>query len=140
MGNTTFPYCRAVIAKRKEKHIVQTSNQKIFIFVNMSNKATILKKITELATIKFPDSEIYLYGSRARGDANKISDWDLLILLHSKNISFDLETSLMDEFYELELETGEIFSPLIYSKYDWSINHISTSLFQNIQKEGIRIK
>jgi len=112
----------------------------IAIFVDMSKKSIILKRIYELATDKFPDSEIYLYGSRARNDDRKISDWDLLILINSRHISFNLETSLMDEFYELELETGEIFSPLIYSKYDWSRNHISTSLFQNIQKEGIRIK
>jgi len=106
----------------------------------MSKRSRILKKITELATVKFPDSEIYLFESRVHGNANKISVWDLLILLNSKIISFDLEISLMDEFYEPELETGEIFSPLIYSKYDWSGNHISTPLFQHIQKEGIRIK
>jgi len=32
------------------------------------------------------------------------------------HVPFDFETKFMDEFYELELETGEIFSPLIYSK------------------------
>jgi uncharacterized protein len=106
----------------------------------MSKKETILKRITELAFLKYPDSEIYLYGSRARGDSKKLSDWDLLILLNAKNISFEIETKLMDEFYELELETGEIFSTLVYSKTEWSKNHSLTPLFENIQKEGIRIK
>jgi predicted nucleotidyltransferase len=106
----------------------------------MSKKETILKKITELAFSKYPDSEIYLYGSRARGDSKKLSDWDLLILLNAKNISFEIETKLMDEFYELELETGEIFSTLVYSKTEWSRNHSLTPLFENIQKQGIRIK
>jgi predicted nucleotidyltransferase len=106
----------------------------------MSIKNKILKRITELALAKYPDSEIYLYGSQARGDAKEFSDWDLLILLNNKNISFEIETSLMDEFYELELETGEIFSPLIYSKTDWTNNHSSSSLFENIQREGIKIK
>lgn len=46
----------------------------------------------------------------------------------------------MDEFYELELETGEIISPLIYSKTDWDRNHSFTPLYENIQKEGIKIK
>ena len=86
------------------------------------------------------DSEVYLYGSQTRGDAKKFSDWDLLILLNSTNISFDFETKLMDEFYELELETGEIFSPLIYSKSDWQSNHSITPLFENIQKEGVKLK
>jgi predicted nucleotidyltransferase len=106
----------------------------------MSKKETILKRITELAFSKYPDSEIYLYGSRARGDSKNLSDWDLLILLNAKNISFEIETKLMDEFYELELETGEIFSTLVYSKTEWSKNHSLTPLFENIQKEGIRIK
>ena len=100
----------------------------------------ILKKITELALSKYPDSEIYLFGSRARDEAKKLSDWDLLILLNKKEISFELETKIMDEFFELELETGEIISPLIYSKTDWIKNHSFTPLFEIIKKEGIRIQ
>ena len=46
----------------------------------------------------------------------------------------------MDDFYELELETGEIFSPLFYSKNDWNFNLKITPLFENIEKEGIKIK
>ncbi|MCP4552988.1 MAG: nucleotidyltransferase domain-containing protein [Bacteroidetes bacterium] len=99
-----------------------------------------MKKIIGIANSKYPDSEMYLYGSQARGDARKLSDWDLLILLNSKSISFDIETKLMDDFYELELETGEIISPLIYSKADWNDKHYYTTLFENIEKEGIKIK
>ena len=106
----------------------------------MSRKEKILKKIIGVVNKNDPDSEIYLYGSRARGDARKLSDWDLLILLNKKSITFDLETRFMDEFYEIELETGEVISPLIYSKKDWIENHSITSLFENIQKEGVRIK
>lgn len=106
----------------------------------MSRKEQILQKIIGAATKTDPYSEVYLYGSRARGDAKKLSDWDLLILLNSKNISFDFETKFMDVFYEIELETGAIISPLIYSKNDWTENHSMTQLFENIQKEGIRIK
>lgn len=100
----------------------------------------IINRIIGIANSKFPDSEIYLYGSQARGDSKKLSDWDLLILLNLKSVSFDIETNLMDEFYELELETGEIISPLIYSKTDWLEKHSATPLYENIQKEGIRVK
>ena len=106
----------------------------------MRKRDNIINKILRIADAKYPDSEVYLYGSQARGDAKSLSDWDLLILLNSKNVSFDIETKLMDEFYELELETGNIISPLIYSKSDWDINHSITPLYENIQKEGIKIK
>jgi predicted nucleotidyltransferase len=106
----------------------------------MLKKENIIQKIVTLAISKIPDSEIYLYGSRARGDNNRLSDWDLLVLLNSKNIFFEYETKIMDEFYELELETGQVFSPLIYSKTEWEQNHTLTTLYENIQQEGIRIK
>ena len=106
----------------------------------MNHRDKIIDQIVKITGSKYSDSEIYLYGSRARGDSKKMSDWDLLILLNLNSISFELETKLMDDFYELELETGEIFSPLIYSKKDWNKNHSFTPLYENIQKEGIRIK
>ena len=93
-----------------------------------------------MANSKYPDSEIYLYGSQARGDSKIFSDWDLLILFNLQNISFDLETKVMDDFYDVELETGAVISPLIYSKTDWNERHSMTPLYENIKKEGIRIK
>ena len=106
----------------------------------MSKKEQILQMIKKVVDKNAPDSEVYLYGSQARGNAKKLSNWDLLILLNTPNVSFDLETKFMDEFYELELITGEIFSPLIYSKNDWNTNYTITPFYENIQKEGIRLK
>ncbi len=106
----------------------------------MIDKEQILQRIIRVVDTNAPDSEIYLYGSRARGDSKKFSDWDLLILLNRQNIAFEIETKFMDDFYEIELETGEIISPLIYSKSDWNKNHSITPLYENIQKEGVRIK
>ena len=70
----------------------------------------ILLKIKQAVYNSDPEAEIILYGSRARKDFNKVSDWDLLVLLNTSNLSFDLETKLMDDIYELEIETGEIIS------------------------------
>ena len=97
----------------------------------MSKKEQIIQMIKKVVEKNAPDSEVYLYGSQARGKAKKLSDWDLLILLNTPNVSFDFETKFMDEFYELELRTGEIFSPS---------NYTVTPFYENIQKEGIRLK
>ena len=106
----------------------------------MSKYDQIVQRIVSVANKTAPDSKVYLYGSRARGTAHKLSDWDVLVLLNSANISFEFETSLMNEFFELELETGEIISPMIYSRQEWNEKYSITPLFENIQKEGIRIK
>ena len=106
----------------------------------MSKKEVIINKIIKVVNKNAPDSEVYLYGSQARGNPKKLSDWDILILLNSPKISFDLETQFMDAFYDLELKTGEIISPLIYSKSDWKHNYSITPLFENIKNEGVRLK
>jgi len=105
----------------------------------MSKLDRITQKIRELTLSKYPEAEVYLYGSQARNDAKAMSDWDLLILLNTKNVSFSLETEIMDEFYEIELETGEIISPMIYPKEEWGKKYRNTPLYQNITKEAIRL-
>lgn len=106
----------------------------------MSKYDQIVQRIVSMANRTVPDAEVYLYGSRARGTAHKLSDWDVLVLLNSVNISFEFETNLMDEFYEIALETGEVISPMIYSRQEWNEKYSITPLFENIKKEGIRIK
>ena len=106
----------------------------------MNKRNKILNRIIGVVDKTAPGAEVYLYGSRARGDAKRLSDWDILILLHSKSISFDLETKFMNEFYEVELETGEIISPLVYTKHDWNERRSITPLYENIKKEGVRIR
>ncbi len=47
----------------------------------MTRHEKIIGKIAELTKAKYPDAEVYLYGSQARGDNSYLSDWDLLILI-----------------------------------------------------------
>ena len=99
----------------------------------------ILIKIKQAVYHSDPNAEIILYGSRASGVAKTFSDWDLLVLLNTLNLSFDQETTLMDDLYDVEIDTGEVISPMIYTKKDWKENHFITPLFENIEKEGIRL-
>ena len=46
------------------------------------NKTEVIESIRQVASTVLPQgSKLYLYGSRARGDAHEDSDWDLLLLL-----------------------------------------------------------
>ncbi len=61
------------------------------------------------------------------------------MLLNTRTVSFETETRLMDEFYELELETGAVICPLIYAKDDWHSHHHFSALYDNIQNEGLKL-
>ena len=90
---------------------------------------------TEIKRID-PKAKVVLFGSRARGDAKKDSDWDLLILIDSLNIR-EKEDLFRDKLYDLELETGEIISMFVYNNKDWTSRHKITPLYKSIKKEGV---
>ena len=78
----------------------------------MNPKYQIIDRIVSVVNKTAPLSQVFLYGSRAKGNAGKSSDWDVLILMNINKVTFSYETGFMDAFYELELETDEVLSPL----------------------------
>lgn len=105
----------------------------------MNPKYQIIDRIVSVVNKTAPLSQVFLYGSRAKGNAGKSSDWDVLILMNKNKVTFSDETGFMDAFYELELETGEVLSPLIYARNEWKKKYLHTALFENIKRDGIRI-
>ncbi|MDT3738600.1 MAG: nucleotidyltransferase domain-containing protein [Candidatus Kapabacteria bacterium] len=99
----------------------------------------ILRRIKDCVRQKSPDAEIILFGSRARGESNKDSDWDILILLRQSIVNHSLEREYRDELYNIELSIGQSVSALIFSKNEWENKHRVTPLFDNIQREGINL-
>ncbi|MBN7809871.1 nucleotidyltransferase domain-containing protein [Algoriphagus sp. H41] len=103
-------------------------------------KSAILDEITNLAAEKYPNAELVLFGSHATGAARPDSDWDILLLLDQETVDPETEKSIMNDFYELELATGAVISPLIYSKRLWNQSRPVTPLFKSIRKEGILLR
>ena len=85
-----------------------------------------------------PKAEIILYGSRARGDERKDSDWDILVLTDYP-VDLNKERTFRDNLYDLELQTGEPFSIFVYSKNDWTTKQRITPFYSNVIQEGIRL-
>ncbi|MEA3317542.1 MAG: nucleotidyltransferase domain-containing protein, partial [Bacteroidota bacterium] len=79
------------------------------------------------------------YGSRAREDNRKNSDWDLLILVDAEKITNKIEDKFRDSLYDIELEIGQIISILIYPKYYWKNTLKYAPLYKNVSHEGIRL-
>jgi predicted nucleotidyltransferase len=102
----------------------------------MNDSSYILKEIKRIVLEQYPSAKIYLYGSRAKGSASKESDWDLLILLNKNKITTDIERSITYLLYDLEFETGELISPMIYAENEWNTKYRITPFYQNVMNEG----
>ena len=104
----------------------------------MKDKSEILHLIKKSVKELEPNSEIILYGSRARGDEREDSDWDVLILVP---YSSDLkeEQKFRHKLFDLELQFGQAISTLVKSKKEWESKFQMTPLYQNIRQEGITL-
>ena len=98
-----------------------------------------LHRIKSSIMDKDPNAEIYLYGSRARGDSRLDSDWDILVITPKDKVTFDYESDLRDPIFDIELESGQIISLLVYSKSYWKNKMLYSPLFSNVQREGVKI-
>lgn len=80
-----------------------------------------------------------LFGSVARGDSQRYSDIDVLVLLPGK-VDNTLEEKVFDAAYDIELEYGVVFGIIVYAKDFWASDlAASMPLYQNIRKEGIPV-
>ena len=84
--------------------------------------------------------KVILYGSYARGDYDKNSDIDLMILTDfDENELVEYRAKIRNIACDLELENDIIISPVVRNieKYNNRINIIP--FYMNVQKEGVII-
>jgi predicted nucleotidyltransferase len=86
-----------------------------------------------------PTATVILYGSYARGDNNKDSDIDLLILVDKPRLTPEESKNIKYPLYEIEFETGQIISPLVLTRKDWETRHRITPFYENVTREGIAL-
>lgn len=103
------------------------------------NDNRIIYKIKKSIHIQDPNAEAFLFGSRARGDNRSDSDWDILILVDAKKVTNEIEDKFRDEFYELELNIGQVISTFIYPKDHWEKVLRFSPLYNSVTKEGVRL-
>jgi len=101
-----------------------------------------MDKITQIFTNKIKEKlsnhlkNMYLYGSRARGDYTERSDYDFMIVVdkRDKNI-VDIIT---DETVNMLNDYSELVSAIIYEEKEWEFKKY-IPLGRNILKEGIAL-
>ena len=104
-----------------------------------NNEKKALEELKEKILKIYPEARIILYGSKARGDFDRESDIDLLILVPQK-INTKLEEESYHISYEIELKYNVVFGQIIENKEFWKTPLANVMpLYQNIDREGIAI-
>jgi predicted nucleotidyltransferase len=88
----------------------------------------------------FPQTETYLYGSEARGEAHDDSDIDLLILVPDR-LNYTqfrtLKNEIFDKIYDIEVDHIANISPLILQHKTWASR--KTPFTINVTNDRIKL-
>ena len=103
----------------------------------MDTNKYILSKVKQRIKVIDPDAKVILFGSRARDDFHKDSDWDFLILTRSV-VTQDLKNKISDSLFETELETDSVLTGIVQNFDLWE-SYSGAPIFKNISKDGIEI-
>jgi predicted nucleotidyltransferase len=86
-----------------------------------------------------PDARVILYGSRARGDAEPDSDWDLLVLVDGP-VDWKRDRRLAHHLYPLELELEAVLSVFLHSDEKWNSPLYRVLPYRsNVMSEGLEL-
>src|SRR3989339_1913999 len=97
----------------------------------------LLQKCKEAIEDVVSDAEVVLYGSRARGDANEYSDYDILVLT-DKPVNMALKEKLIESLLPMELDSGKVLTIITYNRQQWDTPlYRAMPLHKNIDREGI---
>ena len=105
----------------------------------MSNSDHTFDRLKEIAQTVIPaGGSVWLYGSRARGDAGADSDWDILILLNKNKIEKEDYDNVGYPFTELGWALGEMIIPVLYTVNEWKENSF-TPFYKNVEQDKIAV-
>lgn len=96
----------------------------------------ILKEIKKVVLEVDSEAEIVLFGSRARGDFNDESDWDILILVDKEETDFSFKRKIRNAVLKIQLMFGQAISTIIRNRSFWD-ELKATPFFCEVQKDGV---
>lgn len=100
------------------------------------------RAITEAAALlrtELPVSGIYLFGSKARGDAAADSDIDLLVLT-TRPLSPPEKADIVRTLYPLQLRLGVLFSTIETTEAEWNRGvYQAMPLRHEVDRDGVEV-
>lgn len=104
----------------------------------MVNNKTILSEIKKAICEIDESAQVILFGSRARGDFKKESDWDILILTEQK-VTRSLEKLFFQKILFLEMKYEIGVSSVIRNRKEWIDIFSFTPFYAEVEKDGMLI-
>ena len=96
----------------------------------------IVEQFADQVRTRFPDAHIWVFGSRARGDANQDSDLDLLIVL--ERVGKATDSIIREIAWEISFENELVIRTVVMEREEFEHGPMSTStLAANIVREGV---
>ncbi len=104
------------------------------------NEAAAIREATRILKTRFPVKEVILFGSKARGDSDRESDIDLL-LLTEKPLHWKERHTIVDALFEVEMKHDVVISIIVNTLQDWN-EGICTALpiHDEITREGVAMR
>ena len=100
-------------------------------------KSSIIQRIQTMGQQILPKgSNLWLYGSRARGDQHVGSDWDLLVLVDKDKQQLQDFEQYAYPFVEMGWQIGEEINPMLYTRKEWAKRR-STPFYNNVEADKV---
>jgi predicted nucleotidyltransferase len=102
------------------------------------NELAALRKLKAALARDFPLVELRLFGSKARGDSDKESDIDVLVVLED----YDWETrkAVSRLCFDINIEHGVLLVPALFSRAEYGSDLTRvTPFYQAVVREGVPI-
>jgi predicted nucleotidyltransferase len=99
----------------------------------------LLKRCKNAIRQVVPDADVILYGSRARGDADEYSDYDILILVNGP-ADIALDKMFVEQIFPIELDSGAVLTLMTYSRQQWDTPLYRAMPFhENVDRDGVML-
>jgi len=103
------------------------------------NERAAVVRARETLTADLPVSRVVLFGSRARGQGDRYSDIDLLVLT-SCPVNSKLRRDVSDRLAEINLQSDVMLSSVVVSEKDWSQGLVRYMLIHSeVEKDGCEV-